>query len=153
MAAKFAEQHCLRWLTGNIEAVFLSCQRQSSCLDLRTVFPMDSEHESSIPVEGISTLPTTNVVVDSAEYTDVPDKSPFARQTSMESGVEDAAFVTKINSEEFARQAKQLGSLAYKIRSSRCSDDETPKSKRSLLVESVEALDAPTSGPVVQWCC
>lgn len=26
--------------------------------------------------------PTTNVVVDGTGYTDVPDKSPFARQTS-----------------------------------------------------------------------
>lgn len=99
---------------------------------------MDDEHESPIPGEGPSAVPATSVSICEPDMLTL-ERLNFARQESLESGVGDAEFVTKIDSDELARQAKELSSkvLSKKAGGAAPSDDETPKSKRSLLVESV----------------
>lgn len=99
---------------------------------------MEPEHESTIPVEGTSALPDTQVVVDHSGIAATMEKQGWSRQFSLESGIQESAFVERIDSGELARQAKELTQNAKKkVVANPTSDDETPKSKRSLLVESV----------------
>lgn len=83
-------------------------------------------------------MPDTQVVVDHSGIAATMEKQGWSRQFSLESGIQESAFVERIDSGELARQAKELTQNAKKkVVANPTSDDETPKSKRSLLVESV----------------